>query len=320
MMKRILLTLSLAVAFSLSAQQDIYLEIIHEVNGQPFTIGAQGQNNLGDAFDVNRLEYYISRISIEHDGGQVIDLPDTYFLVNGSQNFDEMLGNFNVSQLESITFAIGVDSARNHLDPASWPSAHPLAPKSPSMHWGWSAGYRFAVMEGTSGDGLGQFYEFHALGNKNYTFQNIQTAGVNDNGDLVIRLIADYAEAFYNIPLDQGMIQHGQDDEAAEFLGNFALRVFESSDGNGPTASLFEQAGESIRAYPNPAARQISLDLSKATVSIDRFAWVNAQGAKVSEGMFDGNNIETPETNGVYLLQLYSGAEVVAVERVVVVR
>ena len=319
-MKKVLLAISLLWTVSSIAQQDVYLRIDHEVNGQPFAMGAQGQNNLGDDFNVNRLEYYISGLSITHDGGQVTDLPDTYFLVNGSQNFDELLGNFNVSHLESITFAIGVDSARNHLDPASWPMAHPLAPKSPSMHWGWTAGYRFAVMEGTSGNGLAQVYEFHALGNKNYTLQTIETAGEDDNGDVVVHLTADYAEAFYNIPLDQGMIQHGQDDEAAEFLGNFALRVFESSDGNGPVASISEQEGASIRAYPNPAARQIYLDLSKTSRTIDRYEWVNAQGAQVRKGVFAGVGIDTPNSSGIYFLQLYSGEELVAVERVVVQR
>ena len=319
-MKRILL---IAFTFGLTAvfaQQDLYLEIEHQLNGQPFSIGAQGQNNLGHAFDVNRLEYYLSRISITHDGGQVIDLPDTYFLVDGAQNFNELLGNFNIAQLESITFAVGVDSSRNHLDPASWPMTHPLAPKNPSMHWGWTAGYRFAVMEGASGVGLAQFYEFHALGNRNYTFQTIETAGEDNNGDLVIHLIADYAGALYNMPLDQGIVQHGQDDEAAEFLDNFALRVFESSDGNGPMASLSEEQVGAIRAYPNPAARQITLDLSKAKVAIDRYEWVNAQGARVAGGAVRGNLIETPESNGLYLLHLYSRGELVSIEKVVVQR
>ncbi len=307
------------MVFGLHAQQNVYLEIHHQLNGQPFTMGDQGQNNLGHAFDVNRLEYYISRITIEHDGGQEILLPDTYFLVQGNQTFDELLGSFNIMQIEAITFAVGVDSARNHLDPASYAATHPLAPKSPSMHWGWVAGYRFAVMEGSSGTGLNQIYEVHALGNSNYNYQHIQTAGETDSGDLVIRLYADYAEAFYNIPLDQGMIQHGESHEAAGFLSNFALRVFESSEGNGPTF-LAEQNASVVRAFPNPAVRQIHIDASNAGISVDRYEWVNTQGALVEAGSLEGLVIATPEVNGMYLLHLYAGTEWITVKRIMVQR
>jgi len=319
-MKRILLVLSLIIGVAVSAQQNLLFEIQHTLNGQAFTPGDQGQNNMGDDFNVYRLEYYISRIALIHDGGQEIELPDTYLLVDGSQTFSQSLGSFSITQLEAVRFAIGVDSARNYLDPASWPMAHPLAPKSPSMHWGWTAGYRFAVMEGNSGVGLGQNYEFHALGGKNFTYQTIQTNGVSDNGDLVIRLFADYAEAFYNIPLDQGMIQHGQDDEAAEFLGNFSVRVFKSSEGNGPVASILEQDSKSVRVFPNPAARQVKVDASDLAASIDRFEWVNNQGATLASGKFSEGGIETPAVSGIYFLNLYSGSTLVAVKKVLVQR
>ena len=319
-MKKRLLLFACVLALGVNAQQDVYLEIQHELNGQPFTMGDQGQNNLGDNFNVTRLEYYICQISVTHDGGQVASLQDTYFLVDGSQAFNELLGDFNISQIESVTFAVGVDSARNFLDPAAWPMAHPLSPKSPSMHWGWTAGYLYAVMEGASGAGLSQNYEFHALGLKNFTYQTIQTSGETVNGDLVIRLIADYAEAFYNIPLDQGMIQHGQDDEAAEFLGNFSVRVFESSDGNGPVASIAESNEDLIRAFPNPAARQVTIDASSFGNKIDRYMWINASGAVVAEGALESATLSTPKSNGIYMLSLFSGKEKVAMKRIVVLR
>ena len=318
-MKKQLLLCLLAVGFWATGQNNVRFVIEHELNGQPFTMGMVGQNNLGHSFDVNRLEYYVSGIQLTHDGGQVIDLPDAYFLVQGDQILDESLGSLNITQIEAITFAVGVDTARNHLDPNSWPMTHPLAPKNPSMHWGWTAGYRFSVMEGTSGAGFNQFYEFHALGNKNYNPQEIQTAGEMDNGDIVIRLIADYAEAVHNIPLDQGMIQHGQDDEAAEFLGNFELRVFKSSDGNGPTASVVENNRLLFQVFPNPAADYVELQLSH-NATVDGYLWRTIDGRIIERGNYTGGAISTPLESGVFLLEMYSGPEFYGSQRVLIQR
>lgn len=236
------------------AQNPVTLTIDHKLGSQAFAFNVESQNDLNHKFNVTRLEYYISGISIVHDGGKITPLSDTYLLVKANKKDTVQIGSFDFTEIESITFSVGVDPGVNNADPSKWPSAHALAPKSPSMHWGWSAGYRFVAMEGASGISLNQEFQIHALGNQNYFKQNIPVKAEKVNGKWLITLVADYNKALSGISVESGLVEHSDMNEAASCLRNFQLKVFSGKDGQGTTLAVDNitlTGGFAI--YPNPS-------------------------------------------------------------------
>ena len=291
--------LSVLTAWS---QQSIRFSIDHQLGGTAFGSSVTAQNDLGNDFRTERLQFYISQIELVHDGGQITPVPNTWFLVDANVPFDESLGSFSIGTLEAIRFGIGVEQAANHLDPASYAMTHPLAPKNPSMHWGWQAGYRFVCMEGKAGSALDQVYEVHALGDNNYKIQQITTTGLSQGSDLVVSLTADYAKALDGVDVNSGLIRHGTSGEAVDLLDNFALKVFTSHEGNGSVLSQFEtEEPISVEVFPNPTSGRITI----ATEKPMHWRVLNALGDVVAQGDHHGGskglNLELPG-KGLYIL------------------
>lgn len=247
-----LIALAMVSIGGLFGQKNVHFEINHYLDAAPFAFNQTTSNNLGDNFQVDRLEYYISEVTLYHDGGQVTPVANTWLLINASTPTSVALGSFNITVLDSVGFAVGVDSSVNHDDPSLWPSGHPLAPRSPSMHWGWVGGYRFVAMEGLTGANMNDGFEIHALGDKNYLPQTIVTAGVDQGSDLYIRLDADYTQAVRNITVSPGLISHGSSNEAATLLENFQGFVFTPT----ATATALPQANSpQMTVFPNPVVQ-----------------------------------------------------------------
>jgi len=228
----IILAFATLTIFSTSAQTTVKFQINHLLKDQAFAFNQKASNNLDNEFNVKRLEYYLSGISLTHDGGKITKASDVYILVNAGNAVDVDLGKFDITTLESINFSVGVDPTVNNQNPTQWSASHALSPKSPSMHWGWAAGYRFVALEGKTGSSLSTIFEIHALGNDNYFKISIPTKGAMDNGELVIELDADYTEALSNIDISGGLVIHGETDQAVRCLRNFTNTVFTSQEGN----------------------------------------------------------------------------------------
>ena len=162
------LTTLLLLSFSVMAQNTVQLNINHKLGTDVFAMNTAAQNNMGNDFNVTRLQYYMAEISIVHDGGTETTITDLYALVDASSATTLDLGSHNINSIEGVNFHIGVDQGKNHADPASYNMGHPLAPKNPSMHWGWTSGYRFIAFEGKGGVNLNQTFELHGLGDVNY--------------------------------------------------------------------------------------------------------------------------------------------------------
>jgi len=249
-----ILSVAFALAFSLSAysQSDVYLKINHLLGTSPFAFNTTVSNNLGDNFDVSRMEYYISSISITHDGGTVTNIPNTWILANASSPVNELLGNYNITTIESVSFSIGVETPTNHNDPSLLAASSPLSPKSPSMHWGWSPGYRFVAMEGMAGFTTpNQVFELHGLGDANYYDQTILTSGSSDVNGLIIELNADYEQAVKSINVASGIISHGEINEAKNMLKNFRDNVFTTVESSVAVDEIIK-GDNHFKMYPNP--------------------------------------------------------------------
>ncbi len=249
MKKLFTIAILMANTWVISAQNEVLLNINHKSGTTPLAYHNLYSNNQGDQFSFTRLDYYISNITLTHDGGQVTTLDDLFFLIHADRPFLESIGTLNINNLESVSFGIGVQEAYNHEDPSTYPSQHPLAFQNPSMHWGWSAGYRFAALEGmTSGNDV---WQLHALGDKNYDYVQVTTSGKMVNGDLVIILDADYTQIFKDIRVNANLNYHGEDQQAPIALGNFHDHVYTEGQ---TVIGISENTPTTIHCFPNPVS------------------------------------------------------------------
>ena len=294
------------------AQTNVKLEFNHKQGSQDLKLNQVSATTGGESYNAYRLEYYIAEVALEHDGGQITALDSFWILVNALNPATYDLGQFNITNFEAIYFSIGVQQAFNHLDLNKWPVSHPLGPKSPSMHWGWSAGYRFFAMEGKCGSSVNYVYEFHSLGDQYYFDQRIETAGADVAGDLVITLNADYDRVFDGLTLGTGLIEHGNFPKNIITLENLRDRVFTSYEGNGNSLSPIvglndvNQIARTV-IYPNPSAGVINiasdnLDLTNADLIVyDYMGKVIFQKEMNSWNGLESINIDQ---NGFYVLSI----------------
>ncbi len=248
-MKKILLVCSFLffTASLLTAQTEIKLRIDHRLDGKAFALNQEAGSPSGTKYKLTRLQYYLSGFKITHDGGQTTVLDQLYFLVDPSKaNSKELsIGSFsNITTIENIEFAVGVDYASNHLDPAAYPASHPLAPKNPSMHWGWTSGYRFIALEGKAGRVNGQFIDdigIHTVGNSNYKINSYTITGKMENGILYLDMIAEYNLLLEGISIAGGANNHGESGSASTLCINASTKVFSPATPSA-TGDIFNNA------------------------------------------------------------------------------
>ncbi|MEK9998292.1 MAG: MbnP family protein, partial [Cryomorphaceae bacterium] len=184
-MKRFLLLTLVFGSLALAAQtKELVLNFHHMMDGQSVTDSLVGTNNLGNQFKFNRLQYYVDDIEIIYDQGDTFSYPEVLLINALEEELTSVdLGSLSFDSITAVRFAVGVGPDVNNLDPSTYPAAHPLAPKSPSMHWGWAAGYRFVCAEGVGSSAFNQTFELHGLGNANYAMQTIATSGTAAGSD-----------------------------------------------------------------------------------------------------------------------------------------
>ncbi len=298
------LALSLILGAPTQAQTNIKLKVNHLLGSEDFGFQKIAKNDIGNEFVALRLEYYISGITLIHDGGQETTL-NTYILQDAADDDTVSIGSANISSLESLSFFIGVDKTNNHADPSKWPSSHALAPKSPSMHWGWASGYRFVALEGATGANMNNKFAIHALGDKNYFEMNIPTTGEMINNNLVIVLNADYTKLLSQINLSTGVFNHGEDDEAAELLRNFQTKVFTNMSGEGNTLSVEPvKITNAFSINPNPSHGNFNIQVLDSRLLNAEVEIRDLTGRIVSENTYL-NNLPTLSA-GVYLVAVKS--------------
>lgn len=314
-MKKIFTTMALGLSLMAFAQTNVYLKINQKLDGNTFAYSMGTSNTLGNNYDFTRLEYYISQITLTYDGGQDTVLSDWYYLVDAGQSINELLGSFNFTTLESVSFGIGVDGSKNHADPSTYPMGHALGFQSPSMHWGWSAGYRFAALEGNAG---GQVWQLHALGDKNYGTATVTTAGTMVGGDLVIAIDANYEEILNDITVSSTLNYHGEDLQAPTALGNFQTNVFTQGSA---TVGIDEFAENiSFGLAPNPSNGEVRVMLDNQHEADYSVAVSDIMGREVLSHAIssNGNNQLRINDAGVYMVSLLIEGKVVSTQKLIV--
>ncbi len=235
------------------AQTPVELHITHKLGTADFAFNTATTNNLGHSFNLSRVQYYISQISITHDGGTITEVPGHYILANANANIISHLGSYSITNVEGVTFYIGVDTPANHADPSLQPADHPLAHQTPVMHWGWASGYRFAAVEGKCGASLDKNFEVHALGDNNYGHTSITVTGTLVDGKIIIPLYADYSQLLNDIDATATMIVHGETDQSVTLLRN--IRTFVFAPGTPVTTGTdnINTPATAVRIFPNPS-------------------------------------------------------------------
>ena len=317
-MKKVLLSLLIIIGLGVHAQTDVYFNIEHFLGSTPFSFNSTATNSINQEFQVTRLQYYIAEIKLIHDGGTETTIPNLWILVDASSNVNQLLGNFNITDLESIEFGIGVESGFNHLDPASYPVVHPLGPKSPSMHWGWASGYRFLAMEGKSGTNMNLTYEIHALGDGNYQYVTLATTGVKNGSEININIDADYEMALKGISVSSGPISHGETGISALALNNFNTDVFAVST-TGPNG-IEDMASAAISLYPNPSNGIINMSLESNVSGKIEVLVMDVRGQIIirKEVQNTKNAFVSIPNNGLYLVNVVVDGQSVSQERVII--
>ncbi len=305
MKKRILNTLMLLfVGASLFAQSNVKLVINHFLGDKPFLLKVDAKNDVGNNYQVTRLEYYISGIKIIHDSGQVASLPNLYILQNAESLDTISLGNLNVTNIEAINFCIGVDEKVNHGDPSKWSFSHPLSPKNPTMHWGWEPGYKFVAIEGITGPTLTQKFAIHALGDKNYFETSIPITALQLNNSQVIVLNADYNKSIMQMNLESGIFNHGEDGTAADMLRYFQTKVFTNAQGEGNLLSTPKVVVNSgVKLYPNPSTGNVQVAITNASLNNSNYRLSDITGRLIKEGAELPSEFNL-NARGIYILTL----------------
>jgi hypothetical protein len=316
---------------ALLGQTTVSLKFNHQLGNESFKFNQVSKTPAGYDIKFVRMEYYVSSIRLEHDGGKEIKLDSLYILENASQEITHILGSFNVTKLEKIRFYIGVDNrpninpndpsnrTNNHANPALWTTGHPLAPKWPSMHWGWSEGYRFVASEGFAGANTPFKFEIHALGDANYFECSVPINISESKGKLDIVLNADYLKSFDGVDVSRGLIEHSTSGDAVTYLKNFQTKVFSA-----PNASSLRKNSRSNYIYtisPNPARGKTILRLNESTNLKQTVELSDINGKLIfSEEIGTGQEelVIEPEMPGLYLVNIWEDNKVVFSERIVI--
>ncbi|MCF8239279.1 MAG: hypothetical protein K9I85_14045 [Saprospiraceae bacterium] len=252
-------------AHLLGAQtNEVQFTFHHKVNGEElkvnetlFTIWN------GKTMRIDRAEFYLSEISLIEQGGAKTTLSDQYILADASEPGKVWsIGNVNLDEIQGVEVHIGVDQAKNHLDPSTYQLGHPLGFQDPSMHWGWAAGYRFMAIEGyvdNNNDGIPEsLFQYHNLGDNLYFTTSIDGEATAESGVLTVNIDVDYAKLFEGMTLIGNLIHHGSDAQNQQMLTNASTEKFLTI----PVASALEDIVRnslSLTATPNPAYGQITL-------------------------------------------------------------
>jgi len=299
-----LLFILLAIGYQASCQTNIKLNIHHKLGQQSFSYTTLANDNTNGDFQFADIRYYLSEITLIHDGGQELIIPESWQLVIADEMPLEIpLGDFNINIVEGIKMHFGVDSIHNHADPSMYPNNHPLALQTPSMHWSWATGYRFARITGYFGDSLNTILDFHPTGNSNYYPITLPITPQSGNA-LTINIDANYQHIFTNILLSESSNMHGEDRECKTIAQNFRDHIFSVHNVISSTENI---NNSNIQLYPNPSSglSYLWLDENTTTTSVSIYNSLGQCVQILPSTMLQTAPIELNfDEQGIYFIQI----------------
>lgn len=302
-MQKYFLSLSIALftVFSASAQaKEVNVIFKHTVNSEPLKLNETFFPIWnGKKIILKRAEFYLSQFSLTGKDGNVVSFPENYMLINANDthNTRHLVGTIdNNMDIDLLSFYIGVDKDKNHLDPTLYPSDHPLALKDPSMHWGWAGGYRFMAIEGQADiDNSGTTetdLEYHNLGDELYKQANITVNVDESSSSIDITLILDYAKLFDNLTLIGNNIVHGSAAKNNTMLTNATRGGFIKQELLSSSDDVQGNVVMNIHNDQNFIVFNLTQAVENATLKV-----YNASGINIYEQRVDGVDIQINKSN-----------------------
>ena len=305
MFKSILLLVVLSVSAAGMAQNFVRTSFLFHNEGQPFVLNETITAYNGTDYSIQSMAFYMSRVKITHDGGQVtaLDTNEVYYVNFNSPEI--ILGNFAISQVEAITFDVGVPEHLNHLDISLYPPFHPLGFQDPTMHWGWASGYMHMVMNGKGDDNNDGtptvFYELNCLGDGNVPTATINTtATISQNGTRTIFLICNVDQWLRGTDPATTGAMHGSDGINITVMDNVEnYPVFESP----ATASLTEKEQIAISVSQSETGTQ----LSWTAAHVANYRLLDTDGRVLEQGGSKEQSLLFTElSSGLHVVQLFN--------------
>ena len=219
---------------SLTAQdKNLTFKFNHNAGSQPMELNKTVFTiHNGKKVKLTRADFFLSGVSLHASNNDSFKIKDSYVLVSAKEpSKTHSVGSFPENlDFRVVKMDVGIDKDKNHADPTLYPASHPLGPKSPDMHWGWAAGYRFIAIEGlvdNNNDGTPeQEFQFHSLGDA-LLFQTILDLNGSHHVEtepMVINL--DYIKLFDALSMSGNLIQHGSGTLNKNVLLNAATKNF----------------------------------------------------------------------------------------------
>ncbi len=112
------------------------------------------KNALGEYYNIQVLQYFISNIQVHKADGTTYTVPQdsSYFLINEKEP-ESCFARVKVPEGDytKVTFTLGVDSVRSTMDISKRTGVlNPAGGMESGMYWTWNSGYIFLKMEGAS--------------------------------------------------------------------------------------------------------------------------------------------------------------------------
>tara|TARA_B100000780_G_C21114881_1_gene450951 strand:+ start:193 stop:1191 length:999 start_codon:yes stop_codon:yes gene_type:complete len=312
-----LLIISLSFTFYSSAQdKEVSLYLNHYYNGETLDLDDTLSFDDGRNYKISRLEYYLNINTLRATNGDSIVYPGEFYtaeddLINYSgkqllintEKHKYALGFYEISDLNAMEFHIGVPQEINLQDPAIWPTSHALAPKYPSMHWGWAAGYRFLALEAMidkDSDGLFEFpLNYHAVGDALYRSVNQTISTVETESEIIIYLDVNYEKLFTGNNTSAGGIFHGAQEQVVGIMDNFATNNVFTNTANLRVTKL----ALSNKITPNPFSNYLRIEIEEpSTIKVYSLLGKLVYQAVLSVGT---TNLNTAKfKTGIYMVQI----------------
>lgn len=186
---------------------DLKVEFSNLVNAQPLAYNVGYKVMEGDSFTVTKFAYYISNIVLTKADNSTYAVPNSYYIIDESNASSKTINLSNVptANYKSISFMLGVDSARSAGGSGA---AVGVLGQSGNMYWVWNSGYIMLKFEGSSpvSTASNKLLIYHVGGyggvnkaQRNFTF-NFSATPANVNGSIIpkIKVAAEVIELFKN--------------------------------------------------------------------------------------------------------------------------
>ncbi len=288
----------------------LFLNFELKYNQDPLTLNSE--INLADnrGMELSRLDFYLSNIVLlKGDDLTEEAIPESYILLKNNDSYEHMNFTFeslDMTDVRGIRMFVGIDSTTNHEDPSLYVEEHPLALQSPSMHWGWSGGYRFLALNGIVDHDMDLTVDkevaFEVVGDNFYQSFDLMFDEAQ-NGTTALNIELQFDKLLEDINMETALILHGAGEKLDAIVDNMISNDFFVLDQSSLSLETIEN---DLVVFVNGTTKSIYV---KSEESLTSFTIYNEVGQVILGGKLDGT-IQLHEISmthiksGVYFLLL----------------